>query len=299
MSLSTRIRDAALGRLNLRTKVTFLLLAISLTPLLLAGIVNVDRAVSNGKRAERTRYAQAAEFAARRLDGLFTRADRAVGRLAQRFPVESFDFQAAERALEQGGLRPALGAWRDPLSHTGADADFATVFAAFADGRVFYAYPFHNIETPPDMSHQAWFAEMGNRGGLAMGNLPPLTSEDRPALIAIEPIRERGGAVLGYIGALMSSIRLDEIVTASVGDASHDDRALVLLDHTGRVAADTRHEEAGRAAPPELLALRGVAPPRPSSTASASSSRGRRLVRPAGWCSSWSPSTAPTARSTA
>lgn len=256
--MSARIRDAALGRLNLRTKVTLLLLAISLSPLLLAGLVNVNRAVENGKTAERTRYAQAAGFAARRLDGLFTRAHRAVRRLAQRFPVETFDFAEAERRLASGGLRPAVGAWRDPLSHTGADADFATVFASLADGRVFYAHPFHNIDAPPNVRHQAWFGDLGPNGGLAMGSLPPLTSRDRPALIAVAPIRDRGGQVVGYVGALMSSIRLDEIVTASIGEAHSDERALVLLDRNGRVAADTRHEETGRPAPPELLALRGI-----------------------------------------
>ena len=258
MSLSARIRDAALGRLNLRTKVTLLLLAISLTPLLLAGLVNVNRAVNNGKSAERKRYAQAAEHTARSLDGLFNRAHRAVSRLARRFPVESFDFAAAERALESSGLRPSVGAWRDPMSHTGAGANFATVFASLPDGRVFYAHPFHNIVAPPNVRHHGWFGDLGPNGGLAMGNLPPLTSLDRPALIAIAPIRDSNRTVLGYVGALMSSARLDEIVTSVVGDSSTDERALVLLDRNGRVAADTRQEEVGRPAPPELLSLRGV-----------------------------------------
>lgn len=100
---------ARLARLSLRTKVTLLLLALSLGPLLLAGLVNVNRAVEGGKRGERTRYAQAATFAAANLDGLFTRAHGAVRHLARRFPVETFDFDGAARALKTDGLRPTVG----------------------------------------------------------------------------------------------------------------------------------------------------------------------------------------------
>ena len=249
---------ARLARLSLRTKVTLLLLALSLGPLLLAGLVNVNRAVEGGKRGERTRYAQAATFAAANLDGLFTRAHGAVRHLARRFPVETFDFDGAARALKTDGLRPTVGGWRDPLSHTGPDANFSTVFAALADGQVFYAHPYHNIERAPSLRHHTWFESLGPEGGLAMGTLAPLTSKTRPAFISVAPIYDHQRQLVGYVGGVMSSTRLDEIVSATVGDASQDGRALVLLDRSGQIAAGTLSHAIGRAAPTELLALRRI-----------------------------------------
>ncbi|MCA9538854.1 MAG: HAMP domain-containing protein [Myxococcales bacterium] len=230
-------------RMSLRTKVTVLLLAISLGPLLVAGVINIDRAVERGMRSERQRFAQSARFAAFAFADLFTRVSADVRLMARRFPVESFHFDEVRRELDAGGgPRPTLDEWRDARILTLLQQDYDSLFVALPDGRVFFTFPYHNVTHPIDLRASPWFARLAEGGGLASGPLPPLSTDIRPGLVALQPLRHRDGNVAGYLGALISSGRLNDILVRTLhglGEAG-ETSSMTLIDDEGRTVARDR-----------------------------------------------------------
>lgn len=241
------------ARRSLRGKVTVLLLLISLGPLFVAGGVNINRAVERGKETERQRMAQAARFAAVAVTDLFTRALVDVRTMARRFPVESFDFAAAERSLDRSGRLASLEQWRDAPLVSKLSQELETLFVALDDGRLFYTAPFSNVG-PIDLAERPWFEAMADRGGLAPGPLPPLTGQTRPGVVAFAPLLRRNGRLMGYVGAVISSEALGDIVDrAEDGLADAEGTTQVaIVDPNGRIAAHSRPGRVGSLLDPAL-----------------------------------------------
>lgn len=249
-----------LNRLNLRTKVTLLLVALSLGPLLIFGMVNVNRAIEGGEKAERLRFAQEATFVARAFDELFERALSGVQDLARRFPVERYDFEEAARRLDRGaGLSPSLDGWRDAEAALGLRRDFAKVFLADAQGRIFFIHPYTHLDEVISLRDQPWFDRVGASGGIALSDSHRLTSSHRPALVAVDPLRHRRGEVAGYVGAIVEPTALQEALGSrlrlDVG-ARADGRSMLLVGPDGQIAAHSDPALIGLHAPPYLQALR-------------------------------------------
>lgn len=240
--------DPVDARRSLRGKVLVLLLAIGLGPLLIAGGVNINRAVEKGKVSERQRLAQAARFAAVSVTDLFARGLEDVRLLARRFPVESFDFAAAERALDRGSRLAALEQWRDAPLISRLVQEFATLFVALDDGRVVYTTPFSNHPLI-DMAERPWFEALADRGGLAPGPLPPLTSKADPGVVVFAPLLHRDGRAAGYLGAVIASdVLADILARAEDGLADSGSRTMVaIIGPDGHIAA---HSDASRVGSP-------------------------------------------------
>lgn len=238
--------DPVKTRRSLRGKVLVLLLALSLGPLLVAGGVNINRAVEKGKQTERQRLAQAARFAAVSVTDLFARARQDVRLLARRFPVEAFDFDAAERAIERGGRLATLEEWRDAPLISRLAQEFAILFVALDDGRVVYTTPFSN-QGLIDMAEQPWFEAMADRGGLAPGPLHPMTNRREPGVVVFAPLVRRSGVLAGHLGAIIDSGALAGILDrAEAGLANSGSRTTVaIIDPDGRIAGHSDPRRVG------------------------------------------------------
>lgn len=247
-----------LSRANLRTKVTLLLLSLSLGPLLISGIVNETRAVATGKAAVRERQAQAARFAAYTVNALFDDVLRDTQLLARRFPVDALDpIGISARLAASPGLLPAVHGDDDIQVFNALHGAESRTFLALPDGRLFYAEPFHNIPQPPNLHQLQWFQQLGPNGGIALGDLSPLTQPARPSVFCIVPLRHPGGRLAGYVGHIMARSSLETIIKQIPPEAAWQSPerlghalGLGLLSPQGIFAAHTVTELIGRPTPP-------------------------------------------------
>jgi signal transduction histidine kinase len=201
-----------LGRLSLRAKVTLVLLSISLGPLLITGMVNVNRALERGRKSEGAHFAQSAMSTAAAFDDLFEHVRMDLKTIARRFPAENFDFAAIRTDLRSGkGLRPSLDEWRDAPFQSFAGEEFGTFFLALDDGEVFYSSPYRNVTGAVKLTDHAWFKPLAENGGVTAGPLPKLNGSDRPLATVVVPLFGQGGKRVGYLGATVDSARLREI----------------------------------------------------------------------------------------
>ena len=95
-------KTSFIDRLSLRTKVTIVLLVISLGPVLITGFVHVTRALERGEKSEAAHFAQSAQFASTAFSDLLNNATREVEALAQRFPAAKFDVNQIDKRLNAG-----------------------------------------------------------------------------------------------------------------------------------------------------------------------------------------------------
>lgn len=236
-----------LTRLSLRAKVTMLLLAIGLGPLLVAGGININRAVDQGKRAERQRFAHLARFAAFAVTDLADEALIEVRLMARRFPVESFDFGKVAGELEAGqGLRASLGLdWRDAPMLVALQGEYTGLFLALASGRVFYTFPFFNVTAPLMLTGHPQAFRFAENGAVVSGPFEPMTTASRPGGLAVAPMVNRSGEVAGYVGLVIATDRLNDLLQRSIrgfGVSADHGMQLALVDEGGRILAhdDTR-----------------------------------------------------------
>ena len=249
-----------LSRANLRTKVTLLLLALSLGPLLISGIVNENRAVASGKAATRERHSQTARFAAYTVGNLFASLQRDVAMLATRIPVESLDMVALAACLDaEPGLLPEVAGGADLQTFTSMRGGETRAFMALKDGRIFYAQPYYKVRQVPNLNELQWFQRLGPAGGVTLGDLVPFTQPGRPSLIALAPLARKGGPVLGYVGHVVDANVLEEAVwmtrqaiEAAGGSVGPTDM-MALITPGGVFAAHSDTTLVGRYAPNYLL----------------------------------------------
>jgi signal transduction histidine kinase len=250
-----------LARISLRQKVTALLLALSLGPLAIAGFVTQNRAVESGKAAVGLRHAQQARFAAYSFADLFESVTQDLQALGERLPPSTFDPQLIQARMGSTGSLSDLPAWREIEIFTDLSNRYQSTFLALPDGRVFFTWPHTNVPGGLDLSRQPWFALLSQNRGVVLGEMPPLTTENRPSLIGVDVVREAGHE-FGYVGAVVDRARLEAIldVTLSVGAhaSGHNDarEQIALVTPEGRYAAHSHRELVGQNVPPELYALR-------------------------------------------
>ena len=114
MSTNEQPKSPFFNRFSLRTKVTLVLLVISLGPVLITGFVHVNRALERGEKSESAHFAQSANFSASAFADLFSQLRRELEDLARRFPAAKFDAkQIQSRLTRTGALLPDLPQWRD------------------------------------------------------------------------------------------------------------------------------------------------------------------------------------------
>lgn len=246
-----------LTRLSLRAKVTMLLLAISLGPLLVAGGININRAVEQGKRAERQRFAHLARFAAFAVNDLADEALIEVRLMARRFPVEAFDFDKVAAELGAGhGLRASLGLdWRDAPMLVALQGEYTGLFLALASGRVFYTFPFFNATDPLLLTAHPDARRFEQSGAVVSGPFEPMTTPDRPGGLAVAPMQTRSGVVMGYVGLVIATDRLNDLLQRSIrgfGIDADDGLSLALVDERGRILAHDDVRRLGQALDPAL-----------------------------------------------
>ena len=259
-SPSPSTRGGWLSQLSLRFKVTVLLLGISLTPLLTAGFVNINRATERGKAAERTRFAQVAQHTAAAYSSLLNRTLRSVQRLARRFPVESVDFETIAGELDRGeGPRASLRGWRDAAFLADTDEDLSMLFLTLEDGRVFYTIPYRKFQTPPTIGNLPRFGRLARDGGLAAATVPVLTGSDRPVLIAMAPLIRRDGTTAGHLAAIVETDRLHEIIADVLRRHSPEgiDRSVMLTDPEFTLVVHDRLHGEPNPVLPRLRRLKG------------------------------------------
>ncbi|MEZ4473029.1 MAG: HAMP domain-containing protein [bacterium] len=240
--------------MSLRLKVTLLLLLLSLTPVLLAGFVQVHRAKEQGKSSEKAHYILAATAAARAIDQLAERAFAEALLLARRFPAAEVDLVGAANQLAAGGpAPPVLGAWEAAsLVHDLNDAE-QTVFLSLPDGRLAYTVPYRNV-AGLNIRDSAWFGRLPPEGGVVAGRLEHLSSTRLFALIAVAPITGPRGLV-GHVGVMVHAPRLAELVQQAGRDIRgsvdvFDPSGELVTTGEGRSATPHRHDRLVSTDPP-------------------------------------------------
>lgn len=192
-------------------KVTLLLLALSLTPVLVAGIVKVHRAKEQGKASEKAHYILAATSAARALDQLAERALAEAELLARNYPFAEVKLETLKAQLRKGGPAPPfLGRWEAAsLVNVLNDAE-QTVFVALPDGRMAFTVPYRNVARI-NLREEAWADGLPPEGGVVSARLEHLTSNRLSVLVAVAPVR-LGGQIIAFVGVVVHAARVADLV---------------------------------------------------------------------------------------
>ena len=251
---TTKRAQSFLSKLSLRTKVTLLLLVISLGPLLAAGSVNVNRAMDRGKKSAAAHFGESATFTASAFADLFEHIRFQVRGTARRFPAERFDFDRIKREIDKtNSLRPSLDQWPDASFPSLLGRDFHSFFLATPKGQVFYSHPYRNVKGPVLLTEHAWFNNTANKGGLTAGVIPALTGSKRPTLIVIMPLFDNQQNPAGYLGAIVDRARLQEIITRMFsGHSALAQGTLMLTSKSNLVMAHNVTGRTGKPAPADL-----------------------------------------------
>ena len=220
-----------LKQMSLRAKVTLLLLVLSLTPLLVSGLVTINRAIEHGKKSEQLHFARSAQDSANAFADVFRQVSNDLQRVARRFPAKNFDFTALRQEInQQNGLRPTLEQWRDAPFFSLIGDDYSSFVLAFPDGQVFYSHPFRNVRESVQLARYPQFAGILDRSGFAAGPLPELTGSERPIVLATTPLIDRTAKQIGTLGAIVDSHRLDGIAERMFrGNGAIGDLGQILL----------------------------------------------------------------------
>ncbi len=242
---------------NLRGKVTLLLLALSLAPLLVAGVVNVNRAVEQGQGSVRTRHAQAVLMTAEAVGATLDRARDELGTIARRFPTEQFNAAAiAERmAAGQTPVPSVPTAWDDLGDLARLNEQYSAAFLALPDGRLVWSTPHHNLQPAPTLAGVPGFRADGDRAAL-LGVLPPLTGTTRPRILRVQPLyqapRDR---VIGWSGLVIEPAVITDLLVRARGPRAPNQPVLFIVDGADRVVAHTDPAQVGQPAPAYLVGL--------------------------------------------
>jgi signal transduction histidine kinase len=206
------LANRLINRIGLKTKMTVLLLALSLVPLLLVGAVTVNRANSWGKASEEAHFLQTSRFMASAYSDLFQTAIRELERLGLRLPVERMRTETIRKELDEGLLsRPSLEFWSDAPFQSMIGQVFSSFFLALPDGDVFFAAPYRNLSRIVKLADYPWFGELDSGTQLVSTRLEELSGSSRPIVLAIMPIVNRQGRLVGYLGGQVEESRIDEI----------------------------------------------------------------------------------------
>jgi len=268
---------SVVNRLKLRTKVILMLLIVSLGPLLTAGFVNVNRAMDRGKKNAADHFANTTRLTANAFSDLFEHLQFELRSIARRFPAEDFDAAAIQRQLAaQPGLLPSLDQWPDAPFVSFAGRDFRTFFLALPDGEVYYAYPYRNVTRPVKLSAHDWFKKGLKQGGMMAGPIPALTGTKGSALVVAMPLFDTDKENIGYIGALVDTRRLQQVIGRAERDQTSENQGSFLLrTPDGLIMAHTDSKHVGRIAQGDVM--------RTASAETIEIKRGKKTLLVANW----------------
>jgi signal transduction histidine kinase len=236
-------------QLKLRSKVTLLLLLLSLGPLLVSGFVNVDRAVEQAKTSVRQRHAQAVNLTAQAFSAAFAQADRDLAGIAQRFPWESLDEGAIRRRFDRTPQLPfrGPGAWQDFAQLEKVNATYDAVFLALPEGRVFFVSPWSSVKEPVDVSSLNGFDSAAHNEPM-LGVLEPLTGPSRPQIFRVQAITDDAGTLLAWLGVVFEPGAFATMLEHARGTEQHTNLNLMVVDGHNQITAG-RTNRVGRVAP--------------------------------------------------
>lgn len=201
-----------INRIGLKSKMTVLLLGLSLVPLLLVGAVTVNRANSWGKASEEAHFLQTSHFMASAYSDLFQTALRELERLGLRLPVERMRTETIRKELDEGLIsRPSLEFWGDAPFQSMIGQVFSSFFLSLPNGDIFFAAPYRNLSRIIKLSDYSWFGDLDSGTQLVSTRLEELSGSSRPIVLAIMPIINRQGRLVGYLGGQLEESRIDEI----------------------------------------------------------------------------------------
>ncbi|MEE2757015.1 MAG: HAMP domain-containing protein, partial [Myxococcota bacterium] len=254
-----------------------MLLIVSLGPLLTAGFVNVNRAMDRGKKNAANHFADTTRLTANAFSDLFEHLQFELRSIARRFPAEDFDADSIRRQLAvQPGLLPSLDQWQDAPFVSFAGRDFRTFFLALPDGEVYYAYPYRNVTRPVKLGAHDWFQQGRLKGGMMAGPMPALTGTRGPSLVVTMPLFNSAKKPVGYIGALVDTRRLQQVIGRAERDrASENKGAFMLRTPSGLIMAHTDSKQVGRTAQADVL--------RTATSETTELTRGERTLLVANW----------------
>ena len=251
-NLTNRLID----RINLKTKMTVLLLALSLVPLLLVGAVNLNRANSWGKDSEEAHFLQTSRFMASAYSDLFQTALRELERLGLRLPVERMRIEQIRQELDDGLLsRPSLEFWSDAPFQSMVGEVFSSFFLALPNGDVFFAAPYRNLSRIVKLSDYPWFNTLDSGPQIVGTRLEELSGSSRPILIAIMPVINRQGRLVASLGGQLDDSRIDEIARRLLKDRLDkiSQVTMSMADEHGTVLSHTTPGKRGTQLPDYLV----------------------------------------------
>ena len=218
-----------IGRVSLRIKVTVLLVALSVGPLIVNGLVNTFRAVGHGKRTARDHYSQAVNLTADRVDALFDWIAVDLTSLGTLLPFEGLNPDTMRRRLEaRDGVFSDMRGWEPGRHFTELNPNYAATLYALADGTVFLVHgrlataatgtsphlrdlARSYVATGPEGAKR--FERLLESGGTALGEMRPLTAANEPRPFIVRPIRDWRGRRVGYLGVVLDDNALGRIVS--------------------------------------------------------------------------------------
>ena len=251
-NLANRLID----RIGLKTKMTVLLLALSLVPLLLVGAVTVNRANSWGKASEEAHFLQTSRFMASAYSDLFQTALRELERLGLRLPVERMRIDTIRKELDDGLLsRPSLEFWSDAPFQSMIGQVFSSFFLTLPNGDVFFAAPYRNLSQIVKLSDYSWFEGLDAGAQLVGTRLEELSGSSRPILLAVMPIINRQGRLVGYLGGQLEESRIEEIAHRLLRDRLDEisQVAMSMSTQQGMILSHTAPRRRGSQLPNHLL----------------------------------------------
>lgn len=244
-------------KIGLKAKVTVLLLALSLIPLLLVGAVTVNRANSWGKASEESHFLQTSNFMASAYSDLFEGALRDLERLSVRFPAERFDPASVRSELDKGVFtRPSLEFWPDAPFLSTLGPVFSTFFLALPNGDVYFSAPYRNMSSMLRLSQYDWFKQMSTKPILVGTQLEKLSLSNRAVVLVLMPLINRQGKLVGHIGGQIDESRIEEIAARlRAGELAKDAKiTMSLATPDGTVLAHTSPELRGERLSDDIVA---------------------------------------------
>ena len=127
-------------------------------------------------------------------------------------PVERMRTANIRKELDGGLLsRPSLEFWSDAPFQSMVGQIFSSFFLTLPNGDVFFTSPYRNLSGIVKLANYEWFKTLDSGAQLIGTRLEELSGSSRPIILAIMPLINRQGRLVGYLGGQLDESRIDEI----------------------------------------------------------------------------------------
>ena len=107
--------------------------------------------------------------------------------------------------------RPSLEFWSDAPFQSMVGQIFSSFFLTLPNGDVFFTSPYRNLSGIVKLANYEWFKTLDSGAQLIGTRLEELSGSSRPIILAIMPLINRQGRLVGYLGGQLDESRIDEI----------------------------------------------------------------------------------------